>query len=87
MQLIYEKNLIVSNSARFQCSSDLDVLQIQWYRDGNRVLVSTSDDITLDPISTDDNGANYTCRVTSPYGDQERSVVLDVKGQCPACTC
>ena len=82
MQLIDEKDLTVSKTTTFECSSDLDVLQIQWFRDGLLVHSSTDDEseITLDPISTDHNGANYTCRVTSPYGDQQRSVVLEVEG-------
>ena len=36
--------------------------------------------MTLNPISTDDEGALYTCKTVSPYGSQERNVTIHVQG-------
>ena len=56
---------------------------IEWYR--NNTLLSrryaTSDSITLGLISTDDEGAVYTCSAVGHDGSsQERNKILQVKG-------
>ena len=37
--------------------------------------------ITLDLISTDDEGAVYTCSVVGHYGSQEGNITLNVEGK------
>ena len=73
---------IVGSLITFSCSSDLDPVRIEWYR--NNTLLSqryaTSDSITLGLISTDDEGAVYTCSAIGHYGSQERNKTLNVKG-------
>ena len=73
---------IVGSSLTLSCSSDLDPVRIEWYR--NNTLLSqsdaTSDSITLGVISIDDEGAVYTCSAVGRHGSQERNKTLQVKG-------
>ena len=72
----------VGNRITFSCSSDLDPLRIEWYRE-NTLLSrtnTTSSTITLGLISTDDEGAVYTCNAVGRHGSQERNKTLNVKG-------
>ena len=72
----------VGSSITFSCSSDLDPVRIEWYR--NSALLSrryaTSGSVTLGLISTDDEGAVYTCSAVGHHGSQERNKTLHVKG-------
>ena len=72
----------VGSSMTYSCSSDLAPVRIEWYRD-NALLSRTyytSGTVTLDLISTDDEGAVYTCSAIGHHGSQERNKTLDVKG-------
>ena len=72
----------VGSSIIYTCSSDLYPIRIEWYR--NNVLLSqtysTSGTATLGLISTDDEGAMYTCSSIGYHGSQERNKTLSVKG-------
>ena len=72
----------VGCSITYSCFSDLAPTRIEWYRD-NILLsqnYSTSGSVTLGLISTDDEGAVYTCSAISYHGSQERNKTLSVRG-------
>ena len=73
----------VGSLITFSCSSDLDPVRIEWYR--NNTFLSrryaTSGSVTLGPISTDDEGAVFTCSAVGYYGSQERNKTLQVQGK------
>ena len=72
----------VGSTIKFDCTSDLDPIRIEWFR--NNELLSqtyeTSGNVTLDLISTDDEGVVYTCSAIGRHGSQERNKTLSVKG-------
>ena len=72
----------VGSTITFNCSSDLDPVRIEWYRDDSLLSQtnSTSGTVTLGLISTDDEGAVYTCSAIGRHGSQERNKTLEVKG-------
>jgi len=65
------------------CSTDLDVMAIEWIRDGITVVNSNSQSLTLplNPVSVDHHNTQYTCRVTSPYGTQEETINNTVQSE------
>ena len=72
----------VGRTITFNCSSDLDPVRIEWYRD-NRILSqtnATSGTVVLGLISTDDEGAVFTCSAIGRHGSQERNKTLQVQG-------
>ena len=72
----------MSQTALFNCWSDLEIQQIEWFADG--VLVastySNTSQYQLYSISTDHQDSLYTCVAISPYGNQERIITLSVTG-------
>ena len=79
-----ERPLIIGESATLICSSDLDVSKIEWFAQNDENLVnSTRQTITLvfNKVTLDVHGAQYTCRVTSPYGIQERTITVVTEGE------
>ena len=72
----------VGSSVTYSCSSDLAPTRIEWYRDNTLLSrrYSTSGSVTLGLISTDDEGAVYTCSAIGYHGSQERNKTLSVKG-------
>ena len=74
----------VGSSITFSCSSDLDPVRIEWYRDNTLLSqrYSNSSSVILGKISTDDEGTVYTCSAIG-YGSQERTKTLNVKGTMP----
>ena len=69
------------STASIVCSTDLDVTTIEWIRDGVTVDTSRSQSLTLvlDPVSADYHNTQYTCRVTSPHGVQEKTMDITVQ--------
>ena len=65
------------------CSTDLDVMTIEWITDNTTVDNSSSQSLTLllDPVSADHHNTQYTCRVTSPYGTQEETINVTVQSK------
>jgi len=65
------------------CSSDLDVVAVEWIRDGITVISSNSRSLTLhfNPVSVDHDNTQYICRVTSPYGTQEETINVTVQSE------
>lgn len=72
----------VGSSITFSCSSDLAPSRIDWYKDNTLLsrTYSNSGSVTLGRISTDDEGAVYTCAAIGYHGSQERNKTLNVKG-------
>ena len=66
------------SNASIVCSTDLDVTTIEWIRDGVTVDTSSSQSLTLVLDSVYHN-TQYTCRVISPYGVQEKTVDITVQ--------
>ena len=75
--------LTVGHNASITCSSDLDVVAVEWIRDGITVISSNSRSLTLpfNPVSVDHDNTQYICRVTSPYGTQEETVNITVQSE------
>ena len=69
---------IVSEAASITCTSDLDVASIEWLYGGTVISSSTEDQLefTFSPVTDTLHNADYTCRVTSPYGIQEDTIQL-----------
>jgi len=57
---------------------------INWIKNGTIVASSSSQSLTLllDPVSADHHNTQYTCRVTSPYGAQEKTIDITVQSKC-----
>jgi len=70
--------LAFGSNASIVCSTDLDVTTIEWIRGGVTVDTSSSQSLTLvlDPVY---HNTQYTCRVISPYGVQEKTVDITVQ--------
>ena len=75
--------LTVGHNASAMCSTDLDVVAVEWIKDGITVANSNSQSLTLllDPVSANHDNTQYTCRVTSPYGTQEETVNITVQSE------
>ena len=75
--------LTVGHNASIMCSTDLDVVAVEWIRDGITVANSNSQSLTLplNPVSADHHNTQYICRVTSPYGTQEETVNITVQSE------
>ena len=76
-----DATLQVGRTASLTCSSDLDVTSIEWLHSGQVVATTTNQqelELVFSPVNDTIHGREYTCRVTSPYGAQERSVITTV---------
>ena len=73
----------VSSGITLSCSSDLYPVRIEWYRDNSLLsqTSTTSGDVAIDVISTDDEGAVYTCNAIGSRKSQERNMTLSVQGK------
>ena len=72
--------LTLGESAYINCSSDLDVTRIDWISH-RRGYSTRSLGLLFDQVTLDMHGAQYTCRVTSPYGVQERTITVVTEGK------
>ena len=77
--------LTVGHNASIMCSTDLDVVAIEWIKHGITVVNSNSQSLTLplNPVhmSVDHDNTQYICRVTSPYGTQEETINITVQSE------
>ena len=75
-------NFVIGRSTSFSCSSDLSPTRVQWYRNGSLITNSYGSQgrVNLGTITTDDQGALYTCKTVSHYGSQERNITVNVQG-------
>ena len=78
------ESLLVGQVATLYCNSDLPLARKEWLHNGSLISLAdgegTAAALVLDPISTDDAGINYTCRVTTAYDTEEKNAVLDIQG-------
>ena len=75
--------LTINDTVSIMCSTDLDVTTIEWVRDGITVASSSNQSLTLllDPVSADHHNTQYTCRVSTPYGTQEKTINITVQSK------
>ena len=73
----------VGSEITFNCSSDLHPVRVEWYRDSALLSQTnkTSGNVTIDIVSTDDEGTIYTCNAVGHRGSQERNITLNVQGK------
>ena len=83
MQVMMPDVLIVGRAATLTCSSDLDVTMTEWLLNGRAVQNSTHSQIQLlfNPVMDTIHSRQYTCRVTSPYGIQEQTIIITAEGR------
>lgn len=74
----------VGESASMTCSSDLDVISIEWLYNLQAVVTSTASELQLlfNPVNDSIRGQEYTCRITASYGIQEQIVQPFVQSKC-----
>ena len=83
----HEKTFVVGETATVTCSSDLDVLYIEWHQDKGNTSTSlvtsykSLNKMMFRPVSAAVNDVQYTCLVMSPYGMQKRSVSFHIESE------
>ena len=77
-----EVPLSLGSSARFICSSDLDIIAAEWLFDGRVIVQSEANQANLYIPAVNDSLHNrqYLCRIITPYGVQERNATIIVSG-------
>ena len=78
----YSGQLTVGDYATIICSFDLEFTSIEWIYNNQVVASSSSPQIGLSfsPVNDSIHGRQYTCRVTTPYGLQQKNVTILVQG-------
>lgn len=79
----YSGQLVVGEHATISCSFDLEFLSLEWIYN-NKVLVSSSSSqigLSFSPVNDSVHGRQYTCRVRTRYGVQEKNVTIFVQGE------
>ena len=64
------------------CSSDFGVQSIDWLHNG-QVVSSTEGsegELSIQSVTENDHGSQYTCRSNAPFGAQEHSVSIHIEG-------
>ena len=77
-----EGPLVLGSRAQFTCSSDLNILLAEWLFEGQVVVEAEASQATLIIPTVNDSLHNslYVCRITTPYGIQERNMTITVTG-------
>ena len=83
LQIAWQETLIVGETATLNCSSDLDVTMTEWWYSGAVVVSSTGPraELIFNPVRDTFHSRRYSCRVTSPYGVQEQTIITIVEGK------
>jgi len=70
------------------CSSDLDVISIEWLYNRRVISQVTGNVLQLifNPVSDTIHNRQYICRVTSPYGIQEKTIRIIATGSNDGCS-
>ncbi len=73
---------MLGSSAQFTCSSNLNILLVEWLFDNEVVAEAEASQATLIIPAVNDSLHNrlYVCRITTPYGTQERNMTITVTG-------
>ena len=79
----YTEYLTVGQSARIICSYDLTFTSIEWLYNNETIVNSTASqlDLSFNPVNDSIHGRQYTCRVTTPYGIQEKRLTIQIRGR------
>lgn len=74
--------LTLGSSAQFICSSDLDIVVAEWLFDDQVIVRSEANQANLYiPVVNDSlHNRQYLCKITTPYGMQERITTITVTG-------
>ena len=86
---ITEDKLVYGQEGNISCTTDVALSQstVQWleiYEWGTTTLVTSTGEaaiLHLGPVTLDMHGAQYMCRITGPYGVQERLIVADIQSE------
>ena len=80
MRLEGNATVVVNQGTIISCSSDLNVMLMEWTYAGSVITNSTSSQVDLILNSVPDyfHNRRYTCRGTTLYGVQERSVNIEI---------
>lgn len=75
-----ESPLVLGSSAQITCSSDLDILIAEWLFDDQVIVQAEGGQVNLVIPAVNDSLHNrlYICRITTPYGVQERNTTITV---------
>ena len=79
----YSGQLVVGEHATISCTFDLEFSSLQWIHN-NKVLVSSSSSqigLSFNPVNDSVQGKQYTCRVRTRYGVQDKNVTIFVQGE------
>ena len=79
----YDGLLNVGEYATILCSFDLELTSIEWIYNNEVIVSSSSPQIALpfSPVNDSTHGRQYTCRATTQYGLQEKTVTIIVQGR------
>ena len=78
----HDTELSLGETATITCSSDLDIILIEWWNDGQMMNSSTGPQTSLvfNPVNDTLHNIQYTCKVTTAYGTLEQTIAISVKG-------
>lgn len=77
-----EAPVVLGTSMQLNCSSDLAILMAEWlYNDVVIAQSLTGEALLVIPAVNDSlHNRQYKCRITTPYGVQERNTTITVTG-------
>lgn len=80
----YSGQLVLGEYATVSCSFDLEFTSLEWIYN-NAIVVNSSTQpqigLSFSPVNDSVHGRQYTCRVTTPYGMQEKNITIFVQGK------
>ncbi len=78
-----EEPFTVGSDLQLNCSSDLAILTAEWLYDGMVITQNTAGEAILEIPAVNDSLHNrqFTCRVATPFGVQERNTTITVTSQ------
>ena len=82
LSIVGSSSLILGDSTTLNCTSDLPIFSIEWIYNGAVISQNPANVALLDiPLVNDSlHGRQYSCRMTSPFGVQEKNTTLSVTG-------
>ena len=74
---------IINSAQTISCSTDLDVIRLEWTSDREIVESSSNGqlDLVFDPVNDTIHNARYTCMAISPYGNDDQDIVIHSQGE------
>jgi len=82
LRIVGASSLVLGDSTTLNCTSDLPIVSVEWIYNGAVIVQSSANGAILDiPLVNDSlHRRQYSCRVTSPFGVQEKNTTLIVTG-------